>query len=455
MPRLHCWVWLLAGTLLVGTLACERPSPTPRGERRNLLLILIDTCRRDRMSLYGHARPTTPFLEQIAPESVVFEQALSHVPQTLPSTATLLTSTLPSEHGVRVNGRLRLGDEAITLAEVLAGAGYRTGAVVSALPLDARFGISQGFQDFDADFRDSILTRTRSKGTPFQGARYPDFEQRADEATDKALAWLRREAGGDRPFFLLVHYFDPHWPYAPPPGRSPGLPPYEAELALTDAEIGRLVRGVRELGLLDRTLLVVTGDHGEVLGPSARRSRHAGRLEDAVLRVPLLLRAPGLLPGGVRVEAQVGLIEVAPTLLELLGVGSPASFRGRSLLPLVRGEAPSTSTPVPFETLYWKFEEGGDLVRVGVRTEELKYVRNVRDRGHGVRVSEELYDLVRDPAEQHNLLAPGKDVPAAHATLLDAFRRETVARLARGRLAEAVPLSPRVEESLRSLGYIQ
>jgi hypothetical protein len=110
---------------------------------------------------------------------------------------------------------------------------------------------------------------------------------------------------------------------------------------------------------------------------------------------------------------------------------------------------------VPFETLYWKFEEGGDLVRVGARTAELKYVRNVRGNGDAVQVKEELYDLVRDPAERHNLLALGREVPAVHATVLDAFRSEAVARLSEGRLAEAVPLSPRVEEGLRSLGYLQ
>jgi arylsulfatase A-like enzyme len=439
-----------AAGLALGLLAC---GPAPR---KNVLLVVIDTCRADRMSLYGYDRDTTPQLERLAAQGVVFDQALTHVPQTLPAVATLLTSTLPSEHGVRVNGLFRLPDSALTLAEWLRDAGWSSAAFVSGFPLDPRFRADQGFDHYDADFRDSILTRTRREGAAFQGMLHRDFEQRADEATAKAIAWLdaHERAGPERPFFLLVHYFDPHQPYTPPPAYRVGLDPYDGELAFTDAEIGRVVERLRSGEVLDETLVVVVGDHGEVLDPARPKASHAGEIEDAVLRVPLLLRLPGALPRGARVPAQVALLDVAPTILDLLGMPVPDSFRGRSLLPVVRGERAVASPRVPFETLYWKLEKKTGLTRYGVRTETHKYVLDIveEDGGRVVR-RESLFDLARDPREEENLLAdPSPD--AAQRDVLRSLRRETAALVRRSPRAEPLPLTPDAEERLRSLGYL-
>jgi arylsulfatase A-like enzyme len=406
------------------------------------------------MSLYGYARETTPELERLAAEGVVFDQAVSHVPQTLPSVATLLTSTLPAEHGVRVNGLFRLPDSASTLAEVLRDAGWLGAAFVSGFPLDARFGTDQGFDRYDADFRDSILTRTRTEGPAFQGLRHRDFEQRADEATAKALAWLDARDPG-RPFFLLVHYFDPHHPYAPPPERSAGLDGYDGELAFTDGEIGHLVQRLRAMQLLDRTLVVVVGDHGELLDPARPKARHAGQLEDAVLRVPLLVRAPGAMPRGLRVEEQVALLDVAPTILDLLGVPAPEGFRGRSLAPAIRGERSIATAVVPFETLYWKLEEEKGIVRRGVRTEPWKYVLNLHELAGG-RVSqrEELYDLARDPDERTNLAREVGRPGGPSREILESLRAALAEQTPPEGHAEPIPLTPEAEERLRSLGYL-
>ena len=435
----------VVGTLATLLVACGD------ARRANLLLVVLDTCRVDRMSLYGYEKPTTPNLERLAAEGVVFDQAVTHVPQTLPAVATLLTSTLPSEHGVRVNGLFRLSDAAVTLAEVLREAGYDTAAFLSGFPLDSRFGTSQGFDSYDAQFLDSILTRTRRKDFKFPGASHPDFEQRADETTDKALAWFAARADREaRPFFLLVHYFDPHYPYHAPPQYLEDLGPYDAEIAFTDAEIGRLIGRLRGVGLLDETLVVVVGDHGEILGS---RPRHAGYVKDAVLRVPLLLRATTALPQGMRIPAQVALVDVAPTVLDVLGVPAPREFRGRSLLPLVRDEGAVARATVPFETLYWKLEKERGLARHGVRTTSWKYVLDLREKDGDVLGSEALFDLARDPGEERNLAADAAGL-AAHRELLESFRREVAEQTARAGSAERLPITPEVEDRLRSLGYL-
>ncbi len=436
---------VVVGALATWLLACGDAG------RPNLLLVVVDTCRVDRMSLYGYEKPTTPNLERLADQGVVFDQAVTHVPQTLPAVATLLTSTLPSEHGVRVNGLFRLSDAAVTLAEVLREAGYDTAAFLSGFPLDSRFGTSQGFDSYDAQFLDSILTRTRRKDFKFPGASHPDFEQRADETTDKALAWFdARAERGARPFFLLVHYFDPHYPYNAPPRYLKGLPPYDAEIAFSDAEIGRLIGRLRGVGLLDETLVVVVGDHGEILGA---RPRHAGYVKDVVLRVPLLLRATASLPRGMRVPTQVALVDVAPTILDVLGVPAPREFRGQSLLPLVRGEQVVARSTVPFETLYWKLEKERGLARYGVRTTSWKYVLDLHEEDGDVVGSEALFDLARDPGEERNLAADAAGL-AAYRELLESFRKEVAEQAARVGTAEPLPKTPEVEDRLRSLGYL-
>jgi arylsulfatase A-like enzyme len=416
--------------------------------------VVIDTCRFDRMSLFGYELPTTPNLEKLGAQAVIFEQAVSHVPQTLPSVSTILTSTPPREHGVRVNGLFRLPEASETLAEVLRRNGYATAGVVSAFPLDARFGISQGFDSYDADFRESILTRTRREGFAFQGTRVLDFEQRADEATNKAVTWLKAATGKEphRRFFLLVHYFDPHYPYAPPAERV-DLTGYDGELAFADAEIGRLLTAIREMGLLDQTLVVVVGDHGELLDPKRPRARHAGYLEDAVLRVPLLMRLPGALPSGRRIAGQVALLDIAPTILDLLGIPAPPQFRGRSLVPLVEGEGAAAEEKVYFETLYWALEEKRGLSRYGVRTPKLKYILNVQATAATSIPREELYDLQKDPGEKENLLAD----PAAATTYseqLEPLRRGVSARVEDKGAGQRHTLSREDEERLRSLGYL-
>ena len=449
MPRPRASASSLVAVLAVLVGCGGRPPAAPPA---GLVLVVVDTWRADRLSIYGGPAPV-PALESLAREGAAFEAAWSHVPATAPSVATVFTSRLPHRHGVRANGLLRLRDEATTLAEVLSAAGFRTGAVVSSFVLNPRFGLAQGFASFDADFRDSVLTKQHG-GFPFQGRKYPDFEQRADEATDKALAWLRatRAAASSTPFFLFVHYFDPHWPYAPPPEYQADRHPYDGEVAWTDVQLGRLLAGLRELGVYDAALVAVLGDHGEILDPGPRGSRHGGRLEDAVLHVPLVVRPPGGLARGVRVSAPVGLVDLSPTLLELLGLPPEPAFEGRSFAGLLAGDAAPPREVLPFETLYWKLEAGGGPVLTGARGWDLKYVRRESD---GV-VVEEMYDTAADPAATHNLLGAGAGA-VAERRAADLARLREAAEAAAGAgegTSAAIPLDPAAEERLRSLGYL-
>jgi arylsulfatase A-like enzyme len=444
---------LLLPMLLV---ACAS-APEARPVGPNLLLLVLDTTRADRMSAYGYRSDTTPHLARLAREGVRFDQAVSHVTQTLPSLATLLSSRLPHRHGVRVNGLFRLPEDVVTLAFVLEEEGFATAAIVSAFPLDARFGLVRGFSHYDADFRDSILTRTRETAFRFQGRAYADFEQRADEATDKALAWLHRRSlaeGGEQAFFLLVHYFDPHWPYEPPEGFRDFADPYDGEIAFTDAQIGRLLQEMEAMGLLEDTLVVVTADHGELLDPERPRARHAGYLEEPVLRVPLLVRQPGAIPSRTVVREPVGLVDLAPTLLALLGVEAPEDFEGEDRSALVFGAPGDPEAIIPVESLYFPLETGRGPARFGARSASRTYVRNEFREEDGLRVVEELYDRRSDPEQRRNLLEH-PEAEAAHADALEALRETAESLSAPGRQAPAVPLTKGLEMRLRALGYLQ
>jgi choline-sulfatase len=418
--------------------ACSAPTPDPPSD---LLLIVIDTCRQSRMSLYGYRDPTTPHIDAFAAEGVVFDLAVSHAPQTLPSVASLLTSMHPPEHGVRVNGLFRLPAARLTLAELLRDAGYHTGAVVSAFPLDPRFGIEQGFSHYDADFRQSLLTPP--------DAVHGGFEQRADEATDKALAWL--DAAPDAsPWFLMVHYFDPHMPQEPPEGFRDRRDAYDGELAFTDAEIGRLLARMQVRGRLDDALVVLVADHGEVL--SEEFTGHAGSLAEPAIRVPLVLHHAGRLPAGVRVEAAVGLVDVAPTVLEILGLPVPPGFRGRSLLPLLEGAA-DDARGVYSETLYLKLEAAEGISRFSLRTERYKYRYDEVEQDGELGVFERIVDLDLPQQERSNLLTGDATAPEYRA-LAERFRARVQELRARAVEPEPLPLTPDSEARLRSLGYL-
>ncbi|HEX5758719.1 MAG TPA: sulfatase-like hydrolase/transferase [Thermoanaerobaculia bacterium] len=415
------------GAALAG---CGRPT------RPNLLLVTVDTLRADRVGAYGYAAARTPAMDRLAREGVRCADAVAAAPITLPSHSTLLTGLWPPAHGVRDNGAYALGEEAVTLAERLHGAGWRTQAVVSAVVLGRRYNLDQGFEGYDDDLwaeDEPKLFMIRDRPGP--------------RTAERAVAWLGkgRAAAPRRPFFLWVHLFDPHQPYAAPMAerlRSPS--PYDAEVAVADRAVGRIVETLRGWELLDDTLVVLTADHGESLGEHGEKT-HAVFVYDATVRVPLLLRWPRGLPAGRVYAGPVRGVDLVPTVLAALGVAGGDSTQGRDLLPALAGAAPPPDLPQYSESLL--SEVGFGMAPLfAVRAGGFKWIRAPRP---------ELYDLGRDPRELRNLFPSAGGDLRRRARGLDRTLSALLAESARrGVAAPRSPLDRETLENLRALGYL-
>ena len=400
----------------------------------NLILITLDTTRRDRLSCYGYSERTTPNLDRIAKEGLLFEQAYTPVPVTLPAHATMLTGLYPFQHGARHNGSYVLADSLTTLAEMLKARGYDTGAVLGAYPVERRFGLSQGFDDYDDRFMSS--SASGQEGTT---------QRAAPEVTRLSLKWITRHA--EHPFFLWVHYFDPHAPYRPVEPYKSRFPdqPYDAEVASMDAAIGELVDGLKSQGLDERTVLLIAADHGEGLGDHDEPT-HCMFIYATTQDVPLLMRLPARDPWngrtwrGRRVRGLASLTDLLPTAWNVLGYAQADLPRvaGRSLLPLVEGTG-SGHEWLYHETLVPDLDYGMSELR-GYQAEGWKYIRAPQP---------ELYNLEEDPGELTNLAERERDrVEAMESALAEVLQAE---RTASGGAA----MDEETLEKLRSLGYFQ
>ena len=398
--------------------------PPPALRHANVLLVTIDTLRADRVGAYGGRGGLTPTLDRLAAEGVRIDRAYAHVPLTLPSHTTLMTGALPFTNGVRDNGSFRFDGQRPTLATALRGEGYRTGAFVASFVLDARFGLNAGFDEYDD-----------RNGSRSVGGDLAVLERRADAMVDAALAWIGPASPAASPWFAWLHLYDPHDPYDPPEPFKSRLAgdAYGGEVAFADAQVGRALQTLRERGQLDRTLVVVAADHGESLGEHQERT-HGLFVYDATTRVPLLLWAPASLPPAV-VRGPVGLVDVMPTVLDLVGV-TAVPGDGRSLVPAARGQAVE-ARDVYLEAL------NANLTRHWAPLTAL-----VAGTAKFIDLPEaELYDLAADPGETRNLHAAQADAAAAIARRLFALR-------ARGRPAAPSAVDGETERRLRSLGYL-
>jgi len=410
-----------AATIAAAVLsACGSSPPVERA-----VLVTVDTLRADHVGCYGDTRAATPTLDALATSGVRFAWAISPTPLTLPSHTSLMTALEPPHHGVRENSVFRLAEDVPTLAQSLHDAGFATAAFVGAAVLRKRYGLDRGFDLYDDD-----IGTQRASRVGFSFA-----ERKADVVVDAALAWLAHAP--DR-FFLWVHLYDPHADYDPPPEylkRADG-DPYSGEIAFADSQIGRLLQAIEARYGRDGLWVGVTSDHGESLGEHDEAT-HALTVYDATQHVPLIVRAPGW-PAGRVVEAQVRLIDVAPTLLASAGAAALPDADGRDLRDVVSGRETGVR-PAYVETLATQIQMGWSPI-LGLRTPEHKYLRVPR---------RELYDLAADPRELENL-APGA---ASEVERLDA-------QLAT-HLERALPVRPTtagVDEEqraqLESLGYV-
>ena len=438
----------LATSLTLACLACGGREERPR----LVVLVSIDTLRADHLGLYGYERPTSPSLDALALESTVFDEAMSSSPWTLPAHATLLTGLYPSRHGLTSHERY-LSSSLTTLAQVFSRQGYRTAAVVNSHNLGPEFGLDRGFQQY----------------------RY--VEERAErqepstEITDQAMEWVK--GAGETPLFLFLHYYDVHSDYASLPeyetellrpydgiadgstaqlasyregkvSLSPSDAPnlidrYDAGIRQMDAEIGRFLDFLRERGLWEDALFVLTSDHGEEF------FEHGGVLHgqtqyQEVIRVPLLVKGPGV-PHGRRVPTPVSLVDIAPTLLERAGIAAPEGLDGVDVALLwSEGDRELEARYLFSEADHNNVEH--DITR-SVRYKSFKL--------HFNRLSREyrIYDLSRDPAEQADVSADQKQAFAALSERLDRF-------IASDKMEAPVrALSEEEIEKLRSLGYLR
>ncbi|OFV92393.1 MAG: hypothetical protein A3H95_04830 [Acidobacteria bacterium RIFCSPLOWO2_02_FULL_64_15] len=347
-----------------------------------IIVISIDSLRPDHLPAYGYRKVETPAIDELANSGVVFERAFAHAPQTLPSHAALLSGRLPFETGVRddTGGSVRPGER--LLAQMLRERGYATGGVVSSSLLRQETGIGQGFDFFDAEM--PVDPSARAAGRVQRDGAHS--EQIAEQ-------WLET-VGGSRAF-LLLHLNEPHKPYAPP-DRFSQYSPYDGEIAYADEIVGRLVRYLKTHQLYDRSTIVLLSDHGEGLGDHGEQE-HGLFLYDETIRVPLIIKQEGNARAGARVSDVVQLIDLVPTILDLVQAPTPGSLRGRSLEPLLDGGSRRPGQAVYSEALYGRYLFGWSEL-ASVTDGRYRYIRAPR---------EELYDLERDPNERDNLLVPG------------------------------------------------
>jgi len=396
-----------------------------KDSRLNVLLITLDTTRADRLGCYGYERARTPNLDGLASAGVRFENVYCQVPLTTPSHCSILTGTYPLYHQVHNNGSYALPSELTTLAEVLKGQGFQTAAFVGSFTVDSRFGLGQGFDVYD----DKL-----AEGEAFKPL---NAERKAERVYAAFRSWLDRSE--EKPFFCWVHFFDPHMPYDPPAPYSIDFAdsPYDGEIAYMDHYIGQITAALREKNLLQRTLIVLAGDHGEAFGEKGE-SGHGVFLYDGTLKVPLIFSAEGRLPKSAVITPRVRLIDIAPSILDMLGIPPPGEVQGTSLLPYVSGrEKRSLGSYV--ET-YFPRENYGWSELVGLIEGDWKYIKAPKP---------ELYNLKTDPEEKINALS--QESSQAHA--LRNRLEETIANSS-SRLASAKrELTSEEQEKLRSLGY--
>jgi arylsulfatase A-like enzyme/Tfp pilus assembly protein PilF len=403
--------------------ACGRSRP-------NVLIITIDTLRADHLGSYGFSLARTPVLDHLAAEGVRCSDAISAAPITMPAHTSIFTGLFPPAHGVRDNGAYALGEDAVTLAERLHDAGYTTHAFVSALVLNRRYNLDQGFETYDDDLwaeDDPKLFMIR--------------ERQAPKTTDRVLHWLDGwKAKQDQPFFTWVHYFDPHQPYRPA-AQDAALAPssYDAEIAGVDRQIGRIVDTLKREGILENTLLIVTADHGESLGEHGEQT-HAIFVYDATVHVPLILRYPKLFSPRVY-DGPVRSVDITPTVLDILGLAANKSVDGRGLLGALRGKEPAPKLAQYSESLL--SEVGFGMAPLfAIRDGGYKYVRAPRP---------ELYDLRKDPNELHDLTGQLPRVAAKLNRELTGMMDESGRHAVK---AASNPISRETEESLQALGYL-
>ena len=396
-------------------------------EIRNVLLISIDTCRADYLSCYGYSSKTTPNMDAIASEGTLFRNVVSPVPMTFPAHCSMLTGTIPPVHGIHDNLEHGFPGEEAPLAKILKARGFRTSGIISAFILDRRYGLDQGFDEY----ADNMPPGPHDKAAE---------ERKGGDTTRLALDFL--QGSRNKPFFLFLHYYDPHAPYEPPEPFASRFrdSPYAGEIAYVDDCIGRVVAKLKELGLYDSTLLVITGDHGELLGEHGE-AYHSFFIYEGAVKVPLVVRRPGQKHGRV-VEEPVGLIDIVPTICGLLRVELPSHVQGVDLTSRLKGGKKAQPGRYYYCESLTPTKYGANSL-LGLVQNNWKYIQTTHPR---------LYDLEKDPGEENNLVSSRPELAAGFKSQLKSLlEREARARKG-GNTAE---WDAKAIANLAALGYVR
>jgi len=422
-----------------------------------ILLVSIDTLRADRLGCYGYSK-TTPAIDALANSSFLFESMFTTSSTTLPAHASLMTSLYPKD----LRNGYAVSDSVTTVAEVLRENGYQCLAFVSALPLDERFNLDQGFHYYDADFSGSRGSVHLKDNTWFDH-NFQVFDRNAEETTAKILATLK-EKPPSKPCFLWVHYYDPHLPYLPPStfydtakvsrksfpyyfnptsaDRESLNELYDGEIRFVDQQLKKLIDGLKELDAFTNTILVIVADHGENLYEHDGYLDHSQVVYDTVMWIPCLFHLPG--SGARRIGELVSIIDIMPTLLDLVGI-TANDLEGHSLIPLMEKEKPDPlRTYVTCETNDFGVKD--EEQTIAVRTKLTKYIYNSWNTGKHL-----FYALAEDPQEKN----PRSALPGSQSqkvtSLFDTWRK----RYKRGSIATPLTLDRATKDALKSLGYLQ
>lgn len=451
--------------IVVGTIALSKWM-TSRGDSTHVILISIDTLRHDHLGCYGYPRDTSPRLDELAADGILFEAAFCPATNTAPSHATILTGLHTFSHGVLRN-RDQLRDGVKTLAQHLGAAGFRSGAFVSGFTLQKKHtNLDRGFGHYDDE-----LTRLT--------------ERLAKQTLQAAVGWLKDEAHQRAPNLLFVHFFDPHCPYAPPaefarrftkPGRAKvragrlhhirahgGRPDqleeyvrsYDSEVAYTDAMVGELVDALDRHGFWDEALVIFLGDHGETLGDRSWPFDHGARVFEEQIRVPLIIRLPRDEAAGRRIEVPVHHVDILPTILDYLQLPIPPELHGRSLLPLIRAQEPGDSNRPILSTARPEPERVPEIRAPLTKKGLILTLRAWPDKLIAYPCADsfyyQLFDLAQDPGEKSSLANTRPQRVAQLAERLHAWIDE----VGGGAIPAEPILSPEEEEALETLGYVR
>ena len=423
--RAILWAGMLGVTLFSPGCGPSPPdeAPAPRGNGLNVLLITLDTTRSDRLGCYGYEAAGTPTIDALADRGTLFENAFCQVPLTLPSHCSILSGLNPPSHGVHINGSEVLSPQVETLAERMKAAGYRTGAFIAAWVVDAVFGLSQGFDHYD-DLAGSGHDASEQAERP------------GNEVVDAALTWLETE--DDAPFFAWVHLFDPHTPLTPPPPYDELFEhPYDGEIAFADSQVGRLTEWLRQRGVLEKTIILIVGDHGEAFGEHGESS-HGYFIYNTTMQVPLIVSCPQEITTPRRIPGVVRSVDVAPTLLELAGLQLTGRFDGTSLASFCRlGEGPEL---VAYGESEYTNRSFGWAPLYSVTEAVWKYI---------AAPTPELYDRTNDREEMTNLAA---DRPESAALLVGLLADQMASMVTIE--AESAQMDESARRKLESLGYL-